>query len=306
MITPLTLCKISELSYENEDIFKREIHNFVDNGLIDKPANIYFYNAYESTSIDAQLYIIYYKNEMIVSVRGTSSKRDIISDLYIFKKKFLDVEQINYHKKCGNYKNMKVHSGFLDQYNALKMFIISNVSNLYLNLKQDKIKIHFTSHSLGAAISVLLSTLLKSQFGDKLYIINYLFGCPKIGNNDFVNYYNNVIDETYRYVYCNDIIPRLPKINYKTTKNRIILGDPHKSNWFYRFIGNVNDHSIKYYINYLKVLEDVEYLIKGETSNSYAIKKCELNGLDNTIVREIENENENENEKVNIDDIKIN
>ena len=69
---------------------------------------------------------------MIISVRGTSSNRDIKSDLYFFKKRFTDVEQNANHKK-KNYKNMKVHSGFLEQYSAIKFFIISNVFKMYWN-----------------------------------------------------------------------------------------------------------------------------------------------------------------------------
>jgi predicted lipase len=87
-----------------------------------------------------------------------------------------------------------------------------------------------------------------------VYIINYLFGCPKIGNSGFVNLYNDIIDETYRYVNKNDIIPRIPKINYKTTKNRIIIGNKvqKKTCFFHKKIGNVEDHFMKSYIEQLK------------------------------------------------------
>jgi predicted lipase len=210
-----------------------------------------------------------YSKTIICSVRGTSSKNDILSDLYVTKRKFRDIISKNKNK----YKNLKVHSGFLKQYNSLKFMLIQTIfkhmqsvqntiiinNELNINLP---LRLIFTSHSLGAAVSVLLSTLLKHIFSDKIYIVNYLFGCPKVGNSDFSNLYNDTIDETYRYVNKNDIITRIPKINYKTTKNRIILGqeimNKSKSNskcyCFHKIIGSIDDHFMKSYIEELSKL----------------------------------------------------
>ena len=255
---PLTLSQISNianLSYEDETNFKQKIKQYINDIDIN---NINFFNACETYDIDAQIYAIEYNGVIIFAVRGTSSKHDILSDLYVFKKKFSDV--ITCQNK-NTYKNIKVHSGFLQQYNSVKFFTITTILKQIWKHPQnsgEKIKVIFTSHSLGAAVSVLLSTLLKTHFDNKIHVINYLFGCPKIGNKDFVRYYNNVIDETYRYVYKNDIIPRIPKINYKTTKNRIILGDPKKANWCNQIFGNVNDHSMLKYTNKFKKIEIFE------------------------------------------------
>jgi hypothetical protein len=191
---------------------------------------------------------------------------------------------------CQNkniYKNIKVHSGFLQQYNSVKFFTITTILKQIWKIPQnsgDKIKVIFTSHSLGAAVSVLLSTLLKTHFANKIHVVNYLFGCPKIGNKDFVCYYNDVIDETYRYVYKNDIIPRIPKINYKTTKNRIILGDPKKANWCNQIFGNVNDHSMLKYTNKFKkieIFENIELLERKENQRKELGNKTEIQTEEN-------------------------
>jgi len=256
---PITLAQIANLSYENEYNFKRCIIKYTN------PIDVLFFNAYDSYSIDAQIYALEYENELIFSVRGTSSKSDVLSDLYTIKQKFSDVIfPVLFDNKNAkhNHKNIMVHSGFLKQYKALKFFVLSNVFKQIWNNATKKsegettninpIKITFTSHSLGAAVSVLLSSLIKSHFGNKVYIVNHLFGCPKIGNKSFVNFYNDIIDETYRYVNKNDIVARIPKINYKTTKNRIILNDPSNANWFNRTFGNIKDHSMQKYIDRLK------------------------------------------------------
>jgi hypothetical protein len=274
----ITLAEIAKLSYCDENEFKKSISNYLPNDMnLDVSNNIEFFDALQDYSIDAQIYTIELnknnENVIIFSVRGTSSNKDILSDLYVSKKKFGDI-LMSKNKTNIKYKNIKVHSGFLNQYNSLKFYVIqkllkniqnSNVfnnsnnsqfcdnHNTNINILNKPIKIIFTSHSLGAAVSVLLSTLLKYLFGNKVYIINYLFGCPKIGNSGFVNLYNDIIDETYRYVNKNDIISRIPKINYKTTKNRIIIGDKmmKKTHCFHKIIGNVEDHFMKSYIDQL-------------------------------------------------------
>lgn len=274
----VSLAEIARLSYSNENEFKESISNYLSKDMkLDVSNNIEFFDALKDYSIDAQIYTIELnknnENIIIFSVRGTSSNKDILSDLYVSKKKFGDI-LMSKNKTNIKYKNIKVHSGFLKQYNSLKFYVIqkllkniqnSNNSNLCnnhninINISNEPIKIIFTSHSLGAAVSVLLSTLLKYLFGNKIYIINYLFGCPKIGNWGFVNLYNDIIDETYRYVNKNDIIPRIPKINYKTTKNRIIIGEKmmKKSCYFYKKIGNVEDHFMKSYIDELKTMSTI-------------------------------------------------
>lgn len=289
----LTLAQISNianLSYEDETNFKQKIKQYINDIDIN---NINFFNACETYDIDAQIYSIEHKDAIIFAVRGTSSKHDILSDLYVFKKKFSDV------MTCQNkniYKNIKVHSGFLQQYNSVKFFTITTILKQIWNTKQnsvEKIKVIFTSHSLGAAVSVLLSTLLKTHFASRIHVVNYLFGCPKIGNKDFVRYYNDIIDETYRYVYKNDIIPRIPKINYKTTKNRIILGDPKKANWCNQIFGNVNDHSMLKYTNKFKkieIFETIELLERKENERKENENQTDDKiGLETIEMREIIN-----------------
>ena len=276
-IDTIKLAEIANLSYENENVFKEKINNLCMN-----ISNVDFFDANINYSIDSQLYIIVLNEiiedhaiisqnniqqkpnkTIIFSVRGTSSKNDIVSDIYVTKKKFGDI--LTKNKSQHKNDSIKVHSGFLNQYNSLKFTVMKKIIHHIQNIdEKNKLNIIFTSHSLGAAVSTLLSCLLKNFFEDKIYIINHLFGCPKIGNSNFVNYYNETIDETYRYVNQNDIIPRVPKINYKTTKNRILLGENHmnKSCCLYKKIGSIQDHSMIKYIEQLKKKENNHIIIK--------------------------------------------
>lgn len=261
-LNPYKLANIAKLSYYDEIIFKQEIINFT------KPDDIYFYDASIDDYSDAQMYTLIYKDKIIFSIRGTSSIKDAITDINFIKTIFQDVQYTTNKKK---YKNIKVHKGFLSQFNTIKFRIISYVfsalwGNKCKNTITDKIHIIFTSHSLGAAISTLASTMLKSHFNDKIFIENWAFGCPRVGNNNFIKYYEDNVDMSNIYIYGNDIVTKIPKLGFKTFKKCIYLKDIfEKPNWCIKqinyYFGEIDDHYID---NYIRALDtDKTILIKN-------------------------------------------
>jgi predicted lipase len=242
--------KIAKLSYESEDVFKKKITK------ITNPTNVHFVDAGVNGYSDAQMYVLEYQDKLLFTVRGTSSIKDIITDIGIVKTLFEDVQYSN-NINNDKYKEIRVHSGFHHQYNTLKFCVIANIFKRIWDIKYPKpIKIYFTSHSLGAAISSLLAATLKAHFGSKVHVSNYAFGCPKVGNSSFLEFYNDNIDKTYRYVNNNDIVTRLPKIVYAEYNDIIQLGKPNKGDIIDQNLGNISDHSID---NYIKSLEKYIY-----------------------------------------------
>lgn len=286
-LNPYVLANIAKLSYYNENEFKEEIYKFTN------PNNIYFYDLSIDEYSDAQMYTLIYKDKIVFSIRGTSSIKDVINDINFIKTTFQDVqytvETKNNNKK--KYKNIKVHKGFLSQYNTIKFRIISYVfSALWGNKSKDindKIHIIFTSHSLGAAISTLTSTMLKAHFGNKIFLENWAFGCPSVGNNYFVKYYNDNIDISHIYIYGNDIITRIPKIGFKKFNNCIYLKNEYDKSSYYTnkmnvYFGNINDHYIDNYIRALNTNATISNL-NTTISNNYT-KKQNKNLFNNKVI----------------------
>lgn len=138
-----------------------------------------------------------YKDTNILVFRGTElCIKDILTDLRFLKKKPY------YNKK------IKVHSGFYKSYDCenTRINIQHHCKTLY--------KLNIIGHSLGGAVATLCAYDLAIKFP---YInINVVtFGCPRVGNKEFMNDYNSLKNITHSRIENEyDPITSLPYIGY--------------------------------------------------------------------------------------------
>ncbi len=139
------------------------------------------------------------KNLILIAFSGTQRKRDVLIDAMI-KPHSLD-------------NGVMVHSGFWKYVEAFKkeesnIFIQDVVSKKELSLKQlieypENSVFLITGHSLGGAVATLYATDLYNR---NIVPLVYTFGAPGVGNEKFVENYNQKFP-LHRVVIKYDMIP---------------------------------------------------------------------------------------------------
>jgi hypothetical protein len=141
----------------------------------------------------------------LIAFRGTNSYEDW---------------SINLMRRKTNYfcRGAYVHSGFLKQYNNIKLSIFSKIKTL-MPIEH----IIITGHSLGGALSVLCACDLAEEYPN-LKVECLTFGSPKVGNWKFVDEIENISNLfLLRINHEGDFIPQLPCCGFSHTKNLLSI-----------------------------------------------------------------------------------
>ncbi|CAG5076439.1 Oidioi.mRNA.OKI2018_I69.PAR.g8461.t1.cds [Oikopleura dioica] len=136
------------------------------------------------------------KTYLVISIAGTHSFRDIIQDLNIFKRKFEDTEA-------------RVHAGFYNQFLALKPKIRNRVEVILNETLVDEILI--TGHSLGGAVAAMFGAYLAAEFENQNFRV-VTFGCPKPGNSDFRELFQQRVKKHLRVRVTTDPVTLVPML----------------------------------------------------------------------------------------------
>jgi len=147
---------------------------------------------------DTQAYVWFVKDKRTAYVffRGTSSLRDAISDIDV-RYDIIDLDENN--------TNIRVHNGFYDQLMAVYEDLVRDLKSR----NGDFDRIYVGGHSLGSGLSVIAVAKFVKDFPTK-ELHCHTFGSPRVGNTEFVNWFNKNVKNNWRIFNEQDPVPMVP------------------------------------------------------------------------------------------------
>lgn len=148
------------------------------------------------TEFDTQAYIWLSRRSrtLYISFRGTNSLTDVKHDL--------DLRSIPLDDE---HASLLIHAGFRNKFKSVEDLLLEEIEN-HLGEFQN---IVFTGHSLGGALAQLAAPVIGEYFPSKTVEV-LTFGAPRVGNEDFVEYFNTYVDINYRITNDRDPVPEFP------------------------------------------------------------------------------------------------
>jgi len=164
---------------------------------------------YDGGPEDTQAYMWFVDDTCYLAFRGTEDKSDVLADL-----------DVRYYSVTPN---VKIHRGFFDQFEAVRKDITTDFEK-HPNIK----KIVVTGHSLGGALATIAALHFAIQFPE-LHVACHTFGCPRVGNNEFVETFNKHVHENWRVYNVDDPVPMIPiSFRFNHVCNGLCLGNDDK------------------------------------------------------------------------------
>ena len=234
----------SHWAYENLDTCADEDWGRLQRSCNIDPQRIRAFNCSKYGIGDTQfIYDIHEPSDtLIVAFRGTKTWNDIITDINLYKDKFIDVCYTPYYLEHERGKGSDlpyVHQGFYEMFNMMKYELLRVVRRF---LKHDAVanprRILLTGHSLGGALSILASAMLYAHYHSQieegaLAIENITFGSPKVGNTEFKRIYDTWMkhkdNRCTHYYHSSDPVPCVPFIKFYALSNSVCINERRES-----------------------------------------------------------------------------
>ncbi|MBV4468707.1 lipase family protein [Pseudomonas siliginis] len=156
------------------------------------PARLHFFDDRKQVeSTDTQAFICHHDELILISVRGTS-------EIWPDGRRDGDAYQVPFAEGEG-----KVHRGFYGGALAAYPFIVTYLEKFYSGQK-----LLITGHSLGGAVALILSEMLRRNLEFSPQIVLYTYGAPRAGDTTFIESARSLVH--HRIVNQNDPVPSVP------------------------------------------------------------------------------------------------
>ncbi|KAJ0262559.1 Alpha/beta-Hydrolases superfamily protein [Hirschfeldia incana] len=212
----------SKLSYENTNFVSSVLHNHWKMDLLGFYSCWNGYQKQKSTEVIVIKDTSTYPNLIVVSFRGTDpfDSDDWCTDFDLSWYEIKNVGKVHggFMKALGLQKEGWPKDVNFDQNQTTQYAHYTIMHHLKDILDENPAsKFILTGHSLGGALAILFTAVLmihdEEQMLDKLEGV-YTFGQPRVGDEEFGKFMKDSLEKYEvmyeRYVYCNDMVPRLP------------------------------------------------------------------------------------------------
>jgi hypothetical protein len=154
----------------------------------------------------------------LIAFAGSESILDWLTDFHCIQEKYIDAGY--------------VHRGF----NAEWGKVAGQIFKLFHGLPQGY-PIQVTGHSLGGALATLAAHPLSRDFGFDVTLVT--FGSPRVYDASAAKDLDSLVKKSYRIQHHDDLVPRVPKLNYRHVGNLTRINDDGKEIRFSGILGTL-------------------------------------------------------------------
>lgn len=178
----------------------------------------------------------------LIAFAGSESILDWLTDFQCIQKR---------------YERGAVHKGFLEEFEKVWL----QISKIFRGIPPMS-RIQITGHSLGGALSMLTALEFSKIFGADVTHVS--LGCPRLFDPVMAKEFSRFVPNSIRIQHHDDLVPRVPKVNYRHAGRLIRINDDGKEIKFSGILGTIErwfevakadltlsagtDHLIKNYI----------------------------------------------------------
>lgn len=187
-----------------------------------------------SLETDTHALVVDGSDRIIVSFKGTTSKRNLRTSMKIYHEYLVnvvptDIDGVNELERLrivfGRvYDRAKIHKGFAAAYASVAHRVMRRIKKLHDERPRP---VFLTGHSLGGALATIcsLDIWIKLRISRRQILVS-TFGSPRVGNDAFKRIYDSVIALHWRIVVDTDMIAKLPKGLYRHVGTKVLI-TPH-------------------------------------------------------------------------------